>query len=128
MGRPKTDNPRKKFIAVWCTEDEKNRIQQKAAMCGTKTGPFIRDLALEYPLVSRVDQYAVDQLLQAKADLGRLGGLFKLWLTKNEDLKEGAMLGNKNYTGIEDLLTELEIKEEQLLEIAKKLIKNKSGS
>lgn len=123
MARKKTDNPRKKFVAVWCTPEEKERIKQKAAMCGTKTGPFIRDLALEYPLTSRVDQYAVDQLLQAKADLGRLGGLFKLWLTKNEDFKESAKLGNRSYEDVEDLVRDLEANEKELIEIAKKLMK-----
>jgi hypothetical protein len=123
MARRKTDNPRKKFVAVWCTPEEKERIKQKAAMCGTKTGPFIRDLALEYPLTSRVDQYAVDQLLQAKADLGRLGGLFKLWLTKNEDFKESAKLGNRSYQDVEDLVRDLEANEKELVEIAKRLMK-----
>jgi len=127
MARKKTDNPRKKFVAVWCTPEEKERIQQKAAMCGTKTGPFIRDLALEYPLTSRVDQYAVDQLLKAKADLGRLGGLFKLWLTKNGDYKESAKLGERSYEDVEQLVKEMEANEKELIEIAKKLMKERSN-
>jgi hypothetical protein len=122
VGRSKKVNPRKKFVAVWCTEEEKERIQQKAAMCGIKTGPFLRDLALEYPLTSRVDQYAVDQLLQAKADLGRLGGLFKLWLTKNEDFKEMAKIGNRSYEDVEELVQDLEANEKKLIEIAKKIM------
>ena len=120
MGRSKKVNPRKKFVAVWCTEEEKERIKQKAAMCGIKTGPFLRDLALEYPLTSRVDQYAVDQLLQAKADLGRLGGLFKLWLTKNEDFKEMAKIGNRSYEDVEELVQDLEANEKSLLKLQKK--------
>lgn len=123
MGRPKADNPRDKFVAVWCTAQEKERIKEKAEMCGTKSGPFIRDLSLEYPLRSMVDQYALDQLLQARADLGRLGGLFKLWLTKNENYKDAAKIGDRNYESIECLVDDIEAKEEELIAVAKELMK-----
>jgi len=122
MARKKTDNPRKQFVAVWCTEEEKEQIQKKAAMCGTKTGPYIRSLALEYPLNSKVDQYAVDQLLRARADLGRLGGLFKLWLTNNRDTQD-AKLGDREYKDVESIIKEIEQNEKKLIDIAKKIMK-----
>jgi len=69
---------RQAHIMIRVSEEEKVRIRQKAAMAGYphRTGTYIRKAVLNYPLHSLVDQYAIDKLLQAKADLGRLGGLF----------------------------------------------------
>lgn len=113
---------------VRVTREEKERLRLKATMCGCKTPSYIRRLALGYPLQSLVDQYAVDQLLQAKADLGRLGGLFKLWLTKNEDFKAGAKLGKHDYEGVERLVDDLAAKEKELIEIAKTLMTSKRST
>jgi len=73
-------------------------------------------------LTSVVDQHALDELIKARADLGRLGGLFKLWLTKNEDLKESAKLGTYDYKTVEKLVEEIESRQIKLLEIAEKLL------
>jgi len=120
MGRNKKLVKRDKFVAIWCTADEKEKLIHKAKMCGLPTGVFLRNLALEYPLKSMVDQYAIEQLLKAKADLGRLGGLFKLWLTKNEDIRAG--LGSRSFESIDELVDEIESKQNELIEIAKKLM------
>ena len=120
MGRRKVENKRNTKISVWCNIEEKAKLQQKAKMCGLPTGVFLRNLALEYPLKSMVDQYAIEQLLKAKADLGRLGGLFKLWLTKNEDIRAG--LGSRSFESIDELVDEIESKQNELIEIAKKLM------
>jgi CRISPR-associated exonuclease Cas4 len=45
-------------------------------------------------LQSIVDQLSVNELLQTRADLGRLGGLFKRWITENEKTKPS--LGSKS--------------------------------
>jgi len=113
---------------VRVTREEKERLRLKATMCGCKTPSYIRRLALGYPLQSLVDQYAVDQLLQAKADLGRLGGLFKLWLTKNEDFRAEAKLGKHDYEGVERLVDDLAAKEKELIEIAKTLMTSKRST
>ena len=116
---------RQAHIMIRVSEEEKVRIRQKAAMAGYphRTGTYIRKAVLNYPLHSLVDQYAVDQLLQAKADLGRLGGLFKLWLTENEDFKVSAKIGERSYEDVEQLVKELEANAKELIEIAKKLMK-----
>ena len=123
MGRAKVKNPKTTKITVWCTKEEKEKLELKAKMCGLKTGPFLRNLALEYPLKSMVDSYAIDQLIKTRADLGRLGGLFKLWLTKNSDTK--LSLGNRTYESIDLLVDDIEAKEEELIRVAKILIESK---
>jgi hypothetical protein len=127
--RPKSETrQRQEHIMVRVTREEKERLRLKAAMCGCKTPSYIRRLALGYPLQSLVDQYAVDQLLQAKADLARLGGLYKLWLTKNEDFKAEAKLGKHDYEGVERLVDDLAAKEKELIEIAKTLMTSKRST
>jgi len=114
---------RQAHIMIRVTEEEKEQIHLKAKMTGHphRMGTFIRKAVLNYPLRSVVDEYAVDQLLQAKADLGRLGGLFKLWLTKNQDNKV-LKLGDHTFEDVEVLVQEIEKKQEKLLEYAKKLM------
>ncbi len=114
---------RQAHIMIRVTEEEKEQIHLKAKMTGHphRTGNFIRKAVLNYPLRSVVDEYTVDQLLQAKADLGRLGGLFKLWLTKNQDNRV-LKLGDRTFENVEVLVQEIEKKQEKLLEYAKVLM------
>jgi hypothetical protein len=109
-------------IKVRVDATEKALLQNRAKSCGVSTASFLRDLALAYPLTSVVDQHALDELIKARADLGRLGGLFKLWLTKNEDHKESAKLGKYDYKTVENLVEEIESRQIKLLEIAEKLL------
>ena len=88
------------------------------------TGTFIRKAVLNYPLRSVVDELALDQLIQAKADLGRLGGLFKLWLTRNQDDRV-LKLGHRTFEDVEALVREIETKQAYLLECAKALLQSK---
>ena len=45
---------------------------------------YLRTLGTEYQVKGKIDQQAVLQLLAAASDLGRLGGLLKLWLSQRE--------------------------------------------
>ncbi|MBN2825822.1 MAG: hypothetical protein JXQ76_10885 [Campylobacterales bacterium] len=81
----------------------------------------MRNLALNYPIHSVVDQLALNQLVQANADLGRVGGLFKMWLS-NDSKKRQATLGNHGYERIDQLVDEIIDKQDEILRIAQKLI------
>ena len=122
MPRKKTENPRKYHIDTRLTLEEYEKIKFKAKSTGVSASEYLRSIGIGYPLTSKVDQLAIDQLLRAKADLGRLGGLFKLWLTSNEDYKEAAQIGSRNYENIDKLVSDIEKKEEELINIAKELL------
>jgi hypothetical protein len=47
---------------------------------------YLRRLGLAIPLQSTIDQRAILDLVKINADLGRFGGLIKMWLTTNDDL------------------------------------------
>lgn len=66
---------------VRMTPEEYAEIQSKAGAFGLSFPQYLRDCAMDRPIRSKVDFLAVRELSQTRADLGRLGGLLKLWLT-----------------------------------------------
>jgi len=109
-----------KHIDSRLTEQEYEIISMKAKMTGLTNSAYMRNLAMNYPLKSVVDQLALSELIKAKSDLGRLGGLFKLWL-ESENGTWGD-LGDRRYEDISDLVDDLIAKENELLEIARELL------
>jgi len=71
-------------VKVWVTQEEKAQIAEKASAHSMSASHYLRALGLAFPIQSTVDQRAVLDLLKINADLGRLGGLIKMWLTSNE--------------------------------------------
>lgn len=67
-------------IKVYCLPDEKAQIQENAEASGLSVASFIRKVAMGYQVESMVDIEQVVELSRVNADLGRLGGLLKLWL------------------------------------------------
>ena len=108
------------YINTRCTTHEYQTIKEKAANTGLSSSAYLRNLGLNYPIKSVVDQRALSELVKCKADLGRLGGLFKLWL-EGENGTWGN-LGDRRYEDISDLVDDLITKENELLEIARKLL------
>ena len=115
---------RTKHIDSRLTEEEYNLISEKAKNTGLSNSKYIRNLAMNYPMKSVVDQRALSELVKCKADLGRLGGLFKLWL-ESENGTWGD-LGDRRYENISDLVDDLITKENELLEIARQLLSSAS--
>jgi hypothetical protein len=57
-------------------------IQENAEASGLSVAGFVRRVAMGYQVDSIVDIKQVNELSRVNADLGRLGGLLKLWLAK----------------------------------------------
>jgi hypothetical protein len=70
----------KRPINVWVTADERQRIERLAAATSLPVSVYLRTLGLGYEPKSTLDAERVGDLLKACGDLGRLGGLLKLWL------------------------------------------------
>lgn len=121
MGRPKSTDPKTKHIAVWVTESEYEIIQTKARFASFSVSSYLRNLGMNYRIKSMVDAMVVDSLVRSKSDLGRVGGLFKMWLVANDNGK--ANLGSKSYKEIECIVDELERKQEELIEMARVLMR-----
>ena len=102
-----------KHIDVRVSESQYEQISLKAKMTGLNNSAYLRNLGMNYPLKSVVDQLALNELIQCRADLGRLGGLFKLWL----DGENGSWrnLGDRRYEDISDLVDDLYKKRKRYL-------------
>jgi hypothetical protein len=65
---------------VWVTPEEKADIERLAATTGLSVSTYLRTLGLGYEPKSILDAEHILGLLKIGGDLGRLGGLLKLWL------------------------------------------------
>ncbi|MBD8872875.1 conjugal transfer protein TraJ [Rhodanobacter sp. DHB23] len=68
-------------IRVFVDEKERALIQANADVAGLSVSAFLRNVGVGYPVRSIVDLKQIAELAKINADLGRLGGLLKLWLT-----------------------------------------------
>ena len=74
-------------IKVWVTPEEKAAIKAKAGAHSLSASSYLRRLGLAMPVESTIDQRAILDLVKINADLGRFGGLIKMWLTTNADFE-----------------------------------------
>jgi hypothetical protein len=61
--------------------EEAVEIRRLAAAAGLPVAAYLRNVGLGYRLHGKLDQLRVEELVRVNGDLGRLGGLLKLWLT-----------------------------------------------
>jgi hypothetical protein len=66
---------------------------------------YLRAIGLGMGVTSIIDHRKVDELVRVNGDLGRLGGLLKLWLSNDEKLRLDSKLLLKNQ--ILDTLAEI---------------------
>ena len=78
---------RDKKLRVPVLPIEEAEIKNKATDVGLTVAEYLRNLGLGYQVPSIVDSRQVDSLLKINGDLGRLGGLIKLWLTNDKRTK-----------------------------------------
>ncbi|WP_263770122.1 plasmid mobilization protein [Propionivibrio soli] len=70
-----------KLIQVRATPEEKERLRARASAFGISMGELCRQTILAATPRSTTDQAAIAELAATRADLGRLGGLLKGWLS-----------------------------------------------
>jgi hypothetical protein len=82
----KKHNTRKhgRHLRVPVLPDEEASIKQNAEAAGLTVAAFLRNVGIGYQIKGIVDNNEVEKLAKINGDLGRLGGLLKLWLTNDE--------------------------------------------
>lgn len=93
LPRPK-DNTMEKIVTrkgstpikVWCLPAEREVIRANAERSGMSVSRYLRSVGMGSEVKSVVDYERVSELTKMAGDLGRLGGLLKLWLTRPESL------------------------------------------
>jgi plasmid stability protein len=68
-------------IGVRASPEEKEKLQVRAAAFGISMGELCRQAIFKSTPKSKTDQEAIGELAATRADLGRLGGLLKGWLS-----------------------------------------------
>ena len=68
-------------IKVYCQPDEHQEIETRAQAAGLSLSTYLRHVGLNYKIHGILDYQAVQDLARVNGDLGRLGGLLKLWLS-----------------------------------------------
>ena len=72
---------RNRPIKVWVTENERAEIERLAELAGLSRSSYLSAAGLNHKIQSQLDFQAVLELAKVAGDLGRFGGLLKLWLT-----------------------------------------------
>lgn len=95
--------------------DEEKSIIENASRVGLPTAVFLRRLGLGHEVKSVLDHQKILDLARINADLGRLGGLLKLWLTNDERLK------NVSSQKISQLLDAIKKTQDKLFDVVQSL-------
>lgn len=106
-------NKRSKLITIRVSEMELELLKKQAQLHSLSVSNFLRKLGTNHIVNSTIDQQAIRELLNVAGDLGRLGGLFKLWLSMNANAEIQPKLGDKEYNDIVAIVGQiLELKDE----------------
>jgi len=79
-----TDKKRRHHLRVPVFPEEKGEIERQAKQAGMSVARFLREVGQGYKITGVVDYEQVRELARINGDLGRLGGLLKLWLTNDD--------------------------------------------
>lgn len=69
-----------RHLRVPVLPDEEAQIKQLAASTGLSVAAYLRNVGMGYQVRGILDNKRVEELARINGDLGRLGGLLKLWL------------------------------------------------
>ena len=98
-------------LKVYVTDRQRESIEARAASVGLSVSSFLAALGLNAPIRSTADHDAVRELMRINGDLGRLGGLLKLWLSERPG--QGAKIAD-----VRQVLRDLHETQQQLLGVA----------
>lgn len=87
-GKAPVARERNRPLRVVVSVDERRAIQENAKAAGLTVSAYLRAVGLGYEVRSVLDHQHVLEVIRARGDLGRVGGLLKLWLSERAD--EGA--------------------------------------
>jgi len=104
-------------ITVRVLPDEKATIDENAREAGLSTSAYLRALGLGYEPKSIVDNLKVDELAKINGDLGRLGGLLKLWLTNDP---RTAQFGEST---IRAALARIEVTQAEMIKVMRQIVR-----
>lgn len=104
-------------IKVYCLPEEKEAIVANAKKAGLSAARYLREVGQGYQIDGIVDYEQVRELARINGDLGRLGGLLKLWLT------DDARTAHFGETTIRALLKRIEATQTEMSEVMMSVVR-----
>lgn len=112
---------RVRHLRVPVTPAEAKVIEYLAKKTGLSIAAYLRLVGLGHQPRSMIDRDQARELVRVNGDLGRLGGLLKLWLTDDDKLNEfGPERMNRIIRGV---LTKIEENQDELRAIVKTVLR-----
>src|SRR5690606_41566756 len=103
-------------IKVYCLPAERELIEANAKKAGVSVARFLREVGQGYQVTGVVDYQHVRELVRINGDLGRLGGLLKLWLT------DDARTAHFGPATIHALLARIEATQDEMSRVMKSVV------
>ena len=112
---------RSRHLRVPVTEEEGQQIEKLAQQTGLSIAAYLRLVGLGHQPRSAIDRQQARELVRVNGDLGRLGGLLKLWLT--DDVKLDEFKPERMTRIIRGVLEKIEANQEELRAIVKTVLR-----
>ena len=109
-----------RHLRVPVLPDEEAEIKRLAASVGLPVAAYLRNVGLGYQVPGILDNKRVEELARINGDLGRLGGLLKLWLT--DDVRT-AKFGEAT---VRALLERIETTQDQMAGVMRAIVRPKA--
>ncbi|KVT40350.1 conjugal transfer transcriptional regulator TraJ [Burkholderia ubonensis] len=104
-------------IKVYCLPDERAEIEAMANASGHSASTYLRLVGMGYRIQGVIDAAQVREMVRVNGDLGRLGGLLKLWLTND------ARVAGFTPATIHALLSKIETMRDEMSRIMEKVVR-----
>ena len=104
-------------IKVYCFPNERQTIEQQARSTGLSKSSYLLRVGMGYPIRSIVDHHQVEELVKINGDLGRLGGLLKLWLSSEKSI------GGIDARTIRETLKKIDGAQDHMLALMQKVLR-----
>ncbi|WOB76274.1 conjugal transfer transcriptional regulator TraJ [Achromobacter xylosoxidans] len=104
-------------IKVYVRPDERALIEENARCAGLSIARYLREVGQGYQVKGVMDYQYVRELVRVNGDLGRLGGLLKLWLSddmRTAGLTEATILA---------LLSKIEALQDEMTQLMWSIVK-----
>ncbi len=115
--RQKTNRKDYQPIKVYCFPDERETIEEQARSTGLSKSSYLLRVGMGYPIRSIVDHRQVEELVRINGDLGRLGGLLKLWLSNEKSI------GGIDARTIRETLQKIDRTQDQMVALMQKVLR-----
>ena len=113
---------RRHHLRVPVFPEEKSEVERQARQAGLSVARYLREVGQGYQIKGVVDYEQVRELARINGDLGRLGGLLKLWLT--DDARTAAF----GVSTIRSLLWRIESTQEEMGQVMKSVVRPRAES